>query len=35
MLSENVISEKAFSDHIGSGFLVLYQKKPLFSDIIF
>ena len=27
MLSENVISEKAFSDHIRSGFLVLYQKS--------
>ena len=27
MLSENVISEKAFSDHIRSGFLVPDQKS--------
>ena len=27
MLSENVISEKAFFDHIRSGFLVPYQKS--------
>ena len=35
MLSENVILENAFSDKIRSGFLVPYQKKKPFSDIIF